>query len=251
MKIKKILVSQPEPANGKSPFHDLAEKNNVKIDFRQFLQVEGITAKEFRRARIHILDHSAVIFTSKTAIDNFFRISEEMRLTIPDSMKYFCVTENIALYLQKYIVYRKRKIFHGKGRFENLMELIVKNKDEKFLCPLSETHPANIPALLKKHKINFTKAIFYKTVCNDLSDLSTGDYDILVFYSPTGIKSLLHNFPDFNQNSTFIAAFGAATAKAVKDAGLRLDIEAPNPKAPSMTMALEQFIVDYNKNHNK
>ena len=249
MKIKKILVSQPKPSNEKSPFFDLAEKNNLKIDFRQFIQIEGVSVKEFRQTRIRILDHTAVLFTSKKAIDHFYRIAEEMRISIPDSMKYFCVSQNIALYLQKYIVYRKRKIFHGKGRFEDLMDLIVKNRGEKFLCPLSDTHQDNIPALLKKHKINFTKAVFYKTVCSDLSDLATKDYDILVFYSPTGIKSLIHNFPDFNQNSTLIASFGATTAKAVKQAGLRLDIEAPNPKAPSMTMALEDYIVEYNKNN--
>jgi len=245
LKIKRILVSQPKPANGKSPYFDLAEKNNIKIDFRQFIQVEGVSVKEFRHTRVHILDHTAVIFTSKKAIDHFFRIAEEMRITVPDSMKYFCVTENIALYLQKYIVYRKRKIFHGRGRFEDLLELIVKNKSEKFLCPLSDTHADNIPILLKKHRINFTKATFYKTVCSDLSDLVAQEYDILVFYSPTGIKSLMHNFPDFHQNNTLIASFGVATAKAVKAAGLRLDIEAPNPKAPSMTMALEQYIVEH------
>ncbi len=247
MKIKKILVSQPAPLNGKSPYFDLAEKNNLKIDFQPFIHVEGVAVKEFRQNRINILDHTAVIFTSKTAIDHFFRIAEEMRIQVPDSMKYFCVTEANAHYLQKYIVYRKRKIFYGKGTFPDLMELIAKNHEEKYICPLSDVHKAEIPELLKKSKINYSKAILYKTVCSDLSSLSEVKYDILVFFSPTGIKSLLHNFPDFEQNNTKIAVFGPTTANAVKEAGLRIDIQAPNSKAPSMTMALDQFIVDFNK----
>ncbi|UCG26763.1 MAG: uroporphyrinogen-III synthase [Bacteroidales bacterium] len=249
MKIKKILVSQPEPENEKSPYHELARKNGLKIDFRPFIHVEGVSAKEFRQARIDILDHSALIFTSKTAIDHFFRISEEMRSTIPDSMKYFCVSESVAFYLQKYIVYRKRKIFYGHNNFSGLMDLILKHKDEKFLVPLSDQHKPEIPELLNKNKIDYTIGILYKTVCSDLSDLSEVDYDILVFFSPSGIKSLKQNFPDFKQNTTKIAAFGPTTIKAVKDAGLRLDIAAPNPKAPSMTMALEQYITEFNKNN--
>lgn len=249
LKIKKVLVSQPAPSNGKSPYHDLAEKNNLKIDFQPFIHVEGIPVKDFRQKRINILDHTAVIFTSKTAIDHYFRIAEEMRVQIPDTMKYFCVTEVNAHYLQKYIVYRKRKIFYGKGTFQNLMELIVKNSGERFLCPLADVHKAEIPELLKKNKIRYSSAILYKTVCSDLSHLSAVKYDILVFFSPTGIKSLMHNFPDFDQNSTKIACFGPTTAKAVKEAGLRIDIQAPNPKAPSMTMALDQFITEHNKNN--
>ncbi len=249
MKIKSILVSQPEPANGKSHYAELASKNHLKIDFQPFIHIEGIPGKEFRKERINLLEHTAVILTSKTAIDNFFRIAIEMRVSVPDSMKYFCVTESVAHYLQKYTVYRKRKIFFGKGKFPDLMGLISKNKDEKFLIPLSDMHKNDIPLLLKEAKINFTKAVLYKTVCSDLSHLSAKKYDILVFFSPTGITSLLHNFPDFEQNGTKIACFGPSTAKAVTDAGLRLDIQAPNPKAPSMTMALEQFITDYNKNN--
>lgn len=249
MKIKRILVSQPEPSNGKSPYFDLAEKNNLKIDFRPFIHIEGISIKSFRQARININDHSAVIFTSKTAIDHFFRVAEEMRITIPDDMKYFCVSETIAHYLQVYIVYRKRKIFYGKGKFADLINLIAKNKEERFFCPLSDMHNSEIPDLLEKSKINYTKAVLYKTVCSDLSDLAAEKYDILVFYSPTGIKSLIHNFPDWRQDETKIASFGPTTGRAVKDAGLRLDIAAPNPKAPSMTMALEQFIIEYNKNN--
>ncbi|MEE4286038.1 MAG: uroporphyrinogen-III synthase [Mariniphaga sp.] len=248
MKIKSILVSQPKPSTAKSPYFDLAEKNNIKIDFRPFIQVEGISAKEFRQTRIHILDHSAVIFTSRTAIDHFFRISQDLRLTIPDSMKYFCISEATAYYLQKYIVYRKRKIFFGNGNFSDLIALMKKHKDEKFLVPLSDIHKQEIPELLDKGGFKYTKAILYRTVGSDLSDLRDVNYDILVFFSPSGIKSLLQNFPDFQQNETRIACFGPTTAQAVREAGLRLDIEAPTALAPSMTMALEQYIIKVNKN---
>lgn len=248
-KIKKILVSQPKPANDKSPYLELAERNNVKIDFRPFIKVEGIPSREFRHDRVDILDHTAVIFTSRTAIDHFYRIAEELRLTIPDNMKYFCISESVALYLQKYIVYRKRKIFYGTNVFKDLVEQqILKHASEKFLVPLSDIHKPEIPRILENHKVKFTKAILYKTVSSDLSDLADVNYDILVFYSPSGIKSLFHNFPDFVQNNTRIACFGPHTAKAVKKAGLRLDIVAPSATAPSMTMALENFIREYNKN---
>lgn len=249
-KIKKILVSQPEPENKKSPYFDLAEKHNLKIDFRPFIHVEGVTSKEFRQSKVDLSHHSAVIFTSKTSIDHFFRIAEETRVTVPDTMKYFCISESTAYYLQKYIVYRKRKIFFGKGRVEDLVEIMVKHKDEHFLVPLSAAHKEEIPKLLEKHKFKFTKSVLYKTECSDLSDLADVNYDVLVFYSPSGIKSLLKNFPDFKQNNTKIASFGDKTAKAVEEAGLRLDIKAPAPQAPSMTMALESFIEQHNKNGN-
>ena len=242
MKIKSILVSQPEPENGKSPYYELAEKNGLKIDFRPFIQVEGVSAKEFRQTRIHILDHTGVIFTSRTAVDHFFRISQELRLTVPDSMKYFCISEATAFYLQKYIVYRKRKIFYADGRFSDLVSVMKKHKDENFLVPLSDIHKQEIPTLLDQEGYKYTKAILYRTVSADLSDLSNIKYDVLVFFSPSGIKSLFQNFPDFQQNDTRIACFGPSTAKAVHDAGLRLDIEAPTSQAPSMTMALEQYI---------
>lgn len=248
MKIKSILVSQPEPATAKSPYFELAEKNNVKIDFRPFIQVEGVSAKEFRQTRIQILDHSAVIFTSRTAIDHFFRISQESRLTVPDSMKYFCVSEATAFYLQKYIVYRKRKIFYGDGRFADLVNVMKKHKSEKFLLPLSDIHKQEIPKLLDQEGYSYTKAILYRTVSSDLSDLKDVNYDVLVFFSPSGIKSLFQNFPEFEQNDTRIACFGPATARAVKEAGLNLDIQAPTAQAPSMTMALEQYIKKSNKN---
>lgn len=247
-RIKKILVSQPEPENKKSPYFDLAEKHNLKVDFRPFIHVEGLSSKEFRQSKVDIGDHTAVIFNSKTAIDHFFRIAEETRVTIPDTMKYFCISESTAYYLQKYIVYRKRKIFYGNGKIDGLADIMTKHKAEKFLLPLSAAHKEEIPKLLEKHNFNFTKSILYKTECSDLSDLADVNYDVLVFYSPSGIKSLLKNFPDFKQNETKIASFGDKTARAVEEAGLRLDIKAPAPQAPSMTMALECFIEAHNKN---
>ena len=251
MKVKKVLVSQPPPENGKSPYFELAEKNNLLIDFRPFIHIEGIPAKEFRHERIDILEHGAVILTSKTASDHFFRICEDLRITIPDTMKYFCISEATAYYLQKYIVYRKRKIFYGNGQFPDLMDLINKHRDEKFLVPLSDLHKEEIPKTLKEHKIKFTKAILYRTICSNLSDLSLTDYDMLVFFSPSGIKSLIQNFPDFKQNVIKIASFGSTTASAVEKAGLRLDVKAPMPEAPSMTMALDKFIKEHNRNLNK
>jgi len=251
MKIKKILVSQPQPESEKSPYFEIAEKNNVKIDFRQFIHVEPIDIKEFRKERINILDHSAVVFTSKTAIDHFFRVSNEMRVTIPDTMKYFCTSESIAHYLQKYIVYRKRKIFFGKGKFPDMIEVLEKHRNEKFFVPLSDQHKKEIPELLIQGKFKFTIAILYLTVSSDLTDLLMINYDLLVFFSPSGIKSLLKNFPGFEQNNIKIASFGNSTARAVKEAGLRLDLQAPLPEAPSMTMALDLFIKEYNKNCKK
>ena len=247
MKIRKILVSQPEPNFANSPYYDLAIKNNLKIDFRPFIQVEGISAKDFRKERVQILNHTAVIFTSRTAIDHFFRIATESRVVIPDTMKYFCISEATAFYLQKYIVYRKRKIFFANGKFTDLVDILLKHKEENFLIPLSDIHKDEIPVLLEQAKINYTQAIMYRTVSSDLSDLKDVNYDIIVFFSPSGIKSLFQNFPEFKQNETKIATFGPATAQSVRDAGLRLDIEAPVPEAPSMTMALEKFIVEFNK----
>jgi uroporphyrinogen-III synthase len=250
MKIKNILVSQPETTSAKSSYEELIKKHNVKIEFRPFICVEGVPAKEFRQQRIDLNKFSAVIFTSKTAIDNYFRVSEELRINIPDSMKYFCVTEAIAFYLQKYIVYRKRKIFYGEGRFPDLMPIMQKHKNETFFVPVSDKHKAEIPDTLDKHGYKYEMGTLYRTVSTDLSDLAKLNYDLLVFYSPSGIKSLKANFPNFEQKDIKIASFGAHTAKAVEDAGLRLDIEAPNPKAPSMTMAIDQFISETNKRKN-
>ena len=242
MKVKSILVSQPDPQTAKSPYFELAEKCGLKIDFRPFIQIEGVPAKEFRNERIYILDHTAVIFTSRTAIDHFFRMSQELRVTVPDSMKYFCISEATAFYLQKYIVYRKRKIFYADGKFCDLVNVMKKHKDENFLVPLSDIHKQEIPEMLEAEGYKYTKAVLYRTVSSDLSDLSNIKYDVLVFFSPQGIRSLFQNFPDFEQNDTRIACFGPTTAQAIRDAGLRLDIEAPTSQAPSMTMALEQYI---------
>lgn len=246
-KVKSILVSQPKPEGDKNPYFDLAEKHNLKIDFRSFIHVEGVPAKEFRSQKVNILEHTAVILTSKNAADHFFRICEETRVTVPETMKYFCVSEAIAYYLQKYVVYRKRKIFYGGNTFKDLVDVLKKHKGEKFLLPCIEDLKPNVPALLDDLGVAYTKAILYKTVCSDLSDLADVNYDVLVFYSPSGIKSLFENFPDFKQNKTRIAAFGPTTTKAVKDMDLKLDIGAPVPKAPSMTMALDQYITQANK----
>ena len=232
MKIKKILVSQPKPTTEKSPYFDLAEEFGLKLEFKSFIKVEGVTAKEFRQERINILDFTGIVFTSRTAIDHFF-----------------CISEAIAFYLQKYIVYRKRKIFYGDKKVEDMTKILLKHKTENFLVPVSDVHKENIPALMDELHLKYTKSVFYKTVSSDVAseipDLK--EYDILAFYTPAGIKSLFHNYPNFEQGSTIIAAFGEATAEAVEEAGLRLDIKAPTEKAPSMTMALEQFIKAYNK----
>jgi len=241
-------VSQPEPSETKSPYFDLAKKYNLKIDFKPFVQVEGVSIKDFRAQKINLLDFTAVIFTSKTGIDHFFRICNEMRVVVPDTMKYFCITENVAFYLQKYIVYRKRKIFHGKAKFQDLIDVIVKHREDNFFVPLSEPHNAEIPELLEKNNIRHTIGTLYKTISSHFSNLRDFDYDILVFYSPSGIKSLKENFPGFVQGEIKIAAFGPTTACAVEHEGLRLDINAPNPKAPSMTMALDNFLKEHNRN---
>lgn len=241
-RIKTILISQPEPQSDKSPYFELAKKHKLKIDFRPFIHVEPVPAQEFRQERISILEFTAVILTSKHAVDHFFRMCEEMRVTVPDTMKYFCISESVAYYLQKYVVFRKRKIFHGRLRFADLIEIIRKHRQEKFLLPCSDLLKPSIPDLLKKEELNYKKAIMYRTVCSDLSDLADVKYDMLVFFSPSGIESLFKNFPDFTQNSTKIAAFGPTTAQAVENAGLRIDVNAPHPKAPSMSMAIEQYI---------
>ena len=242
MKVKKVLVSQPKPASDKSPYYEIAEKYGIQIDFRPFIKVEGLTAKEFRQSKIAISDFTAIIFTARTAIDHYFRLCEEMRITIPDTMKYFCTTESIALYLQKYIVYRKRKIFHGTtGKLDGLVPFLVKHNKEKFLFAVSDVHKDDTNVLDANH-INYTKAIMYRTVSNDFGPDEKFDYDMLLFFSPAGIKSLLKNFPEFKQDDIQIGCFGATTAQAVKEAGLRLDMEAPSVKAPSMTAALDMFL---------
>jgi uroporphyrinogen-III synthase len=247
LSIKTILVSQPKPEGEKSPYYDLAEKYKLKIDFRPFIHVEGIAAQEFRQQKVNIPEYTAIILTSKTAVDHFFRIAEEIRFEVPDSMKYFCISEAVALYLQKYVTYRKRKIFFGKQTIEDLIDPVKKHKTEKFLLPCTDILRDKIPETLEAAKIPFTKAMLYRTVASDLSDLEDVYYDMLVFFSPGGIESLMKNFPDFKQNTTVIAAFGPTTANAVVKNNLRLDVHAPMPNAPSMTAAIEQFIKEYNK----
>ncbi len=241
-KVKTILVSQPKPTDDKSPYFTLAEKCNLKIDFRPFIQVEPVTLKEFRQQKIDILNHSAVIFTSRNAVDHFFKLCQESKVEVPADMKYFCISEQTANYLQKYIVIRKRKIFTGARTAEDLIEILKKHKNEKYVFPCSNIRKNDIPEFLETNGYNFTEAIIYKTVASDLSDLADVNYDIIAFYSPSGINSLFVNFPDFQQKTTRIAAFGPTTAKAALDAGLILDIEAPLPNAPSMTGALELYI---------
>ncbi len=242
MSIKTILVSQPKPEGEKSPYFDLAEKYKLKIDFRPFIHVEGIGAQEFRAQKINIPEHTAIILTSKAAVDHFFRIAEETRFTVPDTMKYFCISEAVALYLQKYVTYRKRKIFFGKQTIEDLIDPIKKHKSEKFLLPCTDILRDKIPETLEAAKIPFSKATLYRTVASDLSDLEDVYYDMLVFFSPGGIESLFKNFPDFKQNKTVIGAFGPTTASAVERNNLRLDLHAPQPNAPSMIAAIENYV---------
>ena len=252
MKIKKILVSQPQPASDKSPYFDIAAKHNVEIVFRPFIKVEGLSAREFRQSKINLADYTAVIFTARTAVDNFFRLCEETRVNVPDTMRYFCTTEAIALYLQNYIVYRKRKISFGlTGRLNDpqFLAAVQKNHKEKFLLPVSDVHTDSLQPLVDA-KIDFTPAVMYRTVSNDFQEGEPFDYDLLLFFSPAGIDSLLKNFPNFGkegEREVAVGVFGTATAKAVKDAGLRLDIEAPTKETPSMTAALDAFLTENEK----
>lgn len=241
-KVASILVSQSRPADENSPYFELARKYTIKVDFRPFIQVDGVPFKEFRKQKVNILDHTAIIFTSRNAIDHFFRICTEGRIEVPADMKYFCISEQTANYLQKYIVIRKRKIFSGTKTAAELIDLIRKHKNEKFLYPCSDVRKSDIPEFADTEDLHFTEATMYQTVSSDLSDLEDVYYDIIAFFSPSGIKSLFENFPDFKQNKTRIAAFGPTTAKAVLDAGLILDIQAPLPNAPSMTGALDVYI---------
>ena len=247
MKVKTILVSQPAPKAENSPYLELSEKQKVKIDFIPFIHVEGVSAKEVRSQKIDLKNFTAIILTSRNAVDHFFRIAEEMRFTVPDEMKYFCESEAVAFYLQKYVVYRKRKIYVGGRTFEELSKIIKKHKDEKFLLPSSDKLKDIVPNSLNELEVNWSRAIFYKTVMSDLSDLEDVFYDVLVFFSPSGIDSLFKNFPDFKQNNTCIAVFGNSTVKAATNAGLKCNIQAPTPETPSMTMALEKYIIEINK----
>jgi uroporphyrinogen-III synthase len=247
MKVKTILVSQPEPKVENSPYFELQQKLKIKVDFRPFIHVEGVPAKEVRAQKIDLNNFTAIILTSKNSVDHFFRVADEMRYKVPEDLKYFCQSEAIAFYLQKYVVYRKRKIYVGQKDFVDLSPLIKKYKDEKFLLPSSDQLNADIPQTLNGLKVNWLPGTFYRTVMSDLSDLKDVYYDVLAFFSPTGIKSLFKNFPDFVQNNTRIAVFGSTTQKEALEHGLRVDIMAPTPETPSMTMALEKYIVKANK----
>lgn len=248
MKVKNILVSQPPPADlAKSPYTKLAEKYKLNIDYFKFIKIDGISSAEFRKDRVNITDFTAVIFTSRQAVDHFFRIAKEVRADISEEMKYFCMSESTAYYLQNYIQYRKRKIFHGKQTFKDLMEIIVKHSDDKFLFPCSEIHKQDIPNALTAEGIKFEKAVIYRTLACDLSNVDINSYDMLVFFSPSGIKSLTNNFPDFEQGDQVIATFGKTTAKAAINAGLKVNVSAPSKLAPSMSMAIEQYVKETNK----
>jgi len=240
--VKSVLVSQPEPSNPNSPYHKLSEKYNVKVDFRKFIQIEGESFKEFRKTKIDILSHTAIIFTSRNAVDHFFRVCQEAKIEMPADMKYYCVSDQTANYLQKYIVVRKRKLYVGSKTAADLIQILKKHPSEKYLFPCSDIRKDVIPDFLKTSGYEYNIAVLYRTVASDLSDLNDVNYDMIAFFSPSGVSSLLSNFPDFKQNNTRIAAFGPTTAKAVTDAGLILDVQAPHPDAPSMTGAIELYI---------
>ena len=247
MKVKTILVSQPEPASDKSPYSRLKEKHKLKIDFRPFIHVEGLTAKEVRQQKINFSDFNNIILTSRNAVDHFFRVTKEMRYKVPDATKYFCQSEAVAFYLQKYVVYRKRKIYVGEKSINDLEAIFKKFENEKFLLPTSDVLKPSVPEILNSMSVDWTRIQLYRTVVSDLSDLRDVYYDVLVFFSPSGIESLLKNFPDFKQNKTRIAAFGNATVQAADEAKLRIDIKAPTPETPSMTMAIEKYINELDK----
>ena len=243
---KKILVSQPKPTSEKSPYYEIAERFGVELVFRPFIKVEGMSSREFRSQKVNILDYTAVVFTSRHAIDHYFTLAKELRANIPEDMKYFCVTETIALYIQKYVQYRKRKVFFGStGHVDDLLPMMVKHKTEKYLVPMSDVHNDSIARLLDSKKLRHKEVVMYKTVSNDFTEeeIKNFDYDMLVFFSPSGIESLCKNFPNFNQENIAIATFGPATAKAAKDANLRVDLEAPTEKYPSMTGALQHYLI--------
>ena len=241
--IKKILISQPEPASASSPYYEIAKRYGVEIVFRPFIKVETLTPKEFRAQKISILDHTAIVFTSRHSIDNFFQLAKEMRIPIPEDMKYFCITETVAQYIQKYVQYRKRKVFFGTtGKIDDLLPTILKHKNERYFLPLSDVHSNDFSNLLDSKNIMHSDAIMYRTVSNDFSKDEPFDYDMLIFFSPSGVKALMKNFPHFQQGDIVIGTLGPATAKAVRDAGLRLDIEAPSPQYPSISAAIDDHL---------
>ena len=247
MKVNKILVSQPKPTTEKSPYFDIEEKHKVKIDFRSFIKVEGLTAKEFRQQKVSIPGHTAIVFLSRHAIDYFFTLCKDLRVTIPDDMKYFCLSETISLYIQKYVQYRKRKVFFGNGHIEDLIPLFIKHKNERYFVPMSNVHNDELCQIFDSNGIAHSQAEIYRTVSNDFDPEFINAYDMLIFFSPYGIESLFKNVPDFKQGDKLIACFGKVTADAIREAGLRLDLEAPTVEAASMTAALDQYLTKLKK----
>lgn len=243
--IKKILVSQPKPSSEKSPYFSIAEKYGVELVFRPFIKVEGISAKDFRKEKINILDYTAVVFTSRTAVDHFFRIAQEQRINIPEDMKYFGISETISLYIQKYTVYRKRKVFYGtSGKLPELVGVMMKHKAEKYLIPMSDVHDNHIQEALDAKGLKYKEAVMYRTVSNDFAADEKFDYDMLIFFTQAGVQALLKNFPDFKQGDIRIACYGNSAQKAVNDLGLRLDLAAPTPETPSITAAIDKYLAE-------
>ena len=247
MKVKSILVTSPKPESDKSPYFELAKQYNLKIDFREFIHVEPIDIRVFLEDKIDISKFTAIIFTSKNAVDHFFRICKDLFIHVPETFNYYCVSESIAYYLQKFVVYKRRKVLYSKNQDKSLIDIIKQNSKEKFLLPCSDSIKLELSNELTKNKIKFKEAVIFKVVASDLSDLAEVKYDMIVFFSPSTITSLYKNFPDFEQNNTRLAAFGPATCEAVLAAGLTLNIQAPVPGIPSMTMAIEQYIKKVNK----
>jgi uroporphyrinogen-III synthase len=248
-KINTVLITQPKPDTDKSPYYDLAKKFDLKLEFHPFIRVEGLSGKEFRKQRIDVAEYTAIIFNSRNAIDHFFRICEELKVKVSQDMKYFCITEAVALYLQKFILYRKRKVFFSPdGSSDGLMEVIGKHKlNEKFILPTADNGKNDIAQFMTKNNIEFIETSLYRTVSNDIAPVMKNSFDLIVFFSPFSVQTLFDNDPKFKQNGTLIGAFGPTTSKAIEDAGLRLDVKAPAPNAPSMVSALERYIADMHK----
>ncbi len=250
-KVNKILVSQPKPSNDKSPYFEIADKYQIELQFRQLIKVERVSLKEFRQQRIGILDFTGIVMTSRTAVDNFFSLCEELKITMPETMKYFCISETVALYLQKYIVYRKRKIFFSQtGKIEGLNNAFTKHSKEKLLFPVPEEHNAEVTKFLTEKKLNFTESVMYRTISNDFEPGETVNTDMIIFFSPIGVNALKKNFSNFQQGDMAIGCFGASTAKTIEEEGLRLDCFAPQPEYPSMTAALDAFLEENHKKHS-
>ena len=248
LKVGSILITQPKPETEKSPYFDLAKKYDLKLDFHPFIRVEGLSGKDFRKQRVDVTEYTAIIFTSRYAVDHFFRICEELKIKISQDMKYFCITEAVALYLQKFILYRKRKVFFSAdGSTGGLQDVIGKHKNEQYILPVSDTGKNEVAQYLIKHSIKYAEVTLYRMVSNDITPVMESAYDMIVFFSPFSVQTLLDHNPDYEQNSTIIGAFGPTTSKAVEDSGMRLDVKAPAPNAPSMVSALELFLMGLNK----